>query len=117
MDRDAVLVAHLVEFVDAYDTTVSEDHCTAFKVEFAGLGVALNRSGETGGGRTFARGIDGDWGNLFNEFEKLGFSGTGVSEEEDVNITTELHAVGKDLFRAAEEEECDGFFDVFVTVD
>lgn len=117
MDCDAVLVAHLVEFVDAYDTAVGEDHCTAFKVEFAGLGVALNRGGETSSGGTFAGGIDGDWGNFFDEFKELGFSGTGVSEEEDVDVTTELHAVGKNLFRAAKEEECDGFLNVFVTVD
>lgn len=117
MDGHAVLIAHLVEFVNADDTAVGEDHGTTFEVELAGLGVALDGSGETGGGGTFTGGVDGNWGDLFNEFEELGFGGTGVTEEEDIDVSTELHAVGEDLFGTTEEEECNSFFDIFVAID
>ena len=33
VDRDTVLVAHLVELVDTDDTRVGQDHCAAFQVE------------------------------------------------------------------------------------
>ena len=49
VDGDAVLFAHLVEFVDADYAAVGEDHGSAFEVEFAGVGVALDGGGETGG--------------------------------------------------------------------
>jgi len=98
VDGDAVFVAHLVELVDADYAAVGEDHGAAFEVEFAGLHVALDRGGETGGGTAFAGGVDGDGGDFFDEFEKLGLGGSGVAEQEDVDVASELHAVGQDLF-------------------
>ena len=42
VDGDSVLVSHLVEFVDADDAAVGEDHGSAFEVEFSGVGVSLD---------------------------------------------------------------------------
>ena len=117
MDGDAILVAHLVEFIDADDAAVREHHCSAFEVELARVRVALYGGGETGGGRTLAGGVDGDGSDFLDKLEELGFCCAGVAEEEDVDVAAEFHSVGEDLLGAAEEQAGDGLFDVGVTVD
>ena len=117
VDRDAVFVAHLVEFVDADDAAVSEDHRATFEVEFSALRVALDGGGQACGRGALAAGVDGDRGDFFDEFEELRFCCAGVAEEEDVDVAAELHAVREDLLGTAHEEAGDCFFDVGVAVD
>lgn len=117
MDGDAVLVAHLVELVDAYDAPVCEHHGAAFEVELAGVGVPLDGRGETGCGGAFAGRVDCYGGDLLDELEELRFCRTGVTEEKDVDVAPEFHAIGEDFLRAAEEEAGNCFLDVLVPVD
>lgn len=54
VDGDAVLVAHLVELVDADDAAVREDHGATLEVELARVVVTLHRGREAGRGRALA---------------------------------------------------------------
>lgn len=94
VDSDAVFVAHLVKFVDANHSAVGEDHGTALEVEFACGGIALYRCSQSGSRRTFSGRVNGNGSHLFDEFEQLRFGGSWITEEEYVDITAELHAVG-----------------------
>lgn len=117
VDCDTVFVTHLVEFVDTHHAAVCKDHGSAFEVEFAGLRVALDGCCETGRGGAFAGGVDCDWGDFFDKLEKLGFGGTRVTKEEDIDVATELHTIWEDFLGTAKEEEGDSFFDIFVSID
>ena len=47
-----------------------------------------------------ARGVDCNRGNLFHKLEELRLGGSRVTEEQDVDVTAETHAVGQHLARA-----------------
>lgn len=49
---------------------------------------------------------------FFHKFEELTFRSPRVAEEKHVNIAAQAHAVREYLLGAAEQETCDGFFDV-----
>jgi hypothetical protein len=51
---------------------------------------------------------------LLNEFEQLTFSGAGVSQKQDVDISPQSHSIGEDLFRTTEEQTSNGFFDIYL---
>lgn len=56
-------------------------------------------------------------GSFLDVFQDLGFSGTGIAEEEDVDVSAD-GVFSVDIFGdAAEERQCDGCFDIFVTID
>ena len=54
VDRDPILVAHLVELVDAHDPTVGQHHRPALEVELACRVVPLDRGRQTRRGRALA---------------------------------------------------------------
>ena len=47
VDGDAVDVRHFVEFVNADDAAVGEDHCSGFEAAFAGFFVGSHCGGKT----------------------------------------------------------------------
>lgn len=67
-------------------------------------GVANDRGGETGRAAALAGGVDANGGDLLDELEHLTLCGTGVTEEKDVDVTTQFHAIWEDLAGPAEEE-------------
>jgi hypothetical protein len=77
----------------------------------------VNTGSETHSRGTLTGGKDGAVGSFFDVFEDLGFRGTGVTKEEDVDVTAD----GKfsvDVFgNAAEEGHCHGGLNVFMAVD
>lgn len=88
VNRYSIFVPHLVEFVDADHTAVGEDHGPAFEVELASLRISLDRSGETSCRRAFAGRVDRDGRNFLDELEQLRLGGTGIAEEEDVDVAS-----------------------------
>ena len=117
VDSDSVFVSHFVELINTHDTSVGQNHGTSFQVEFAGCCVSLHGCSQTSRRRTFTRRIDGNGRYFFRELEKLGLCSTGVSEKQDVNVSTQFHAVRKNFLRATHEQTHNGLFDVQVSVD
>ena len=63
MDGDSVLVAHLIELVNADDATVGEDHGPTLEVELP-TAVPDHRRRETGGGTALPRSVHADGRHL-----------------------------------------------------
>jgi hypothetical protein len=73
----------------------------------------LDGSCQTSSTGTFAGRIDGDRRDLFNEFEQLRFSCSGVTKQEDVDVSTQAHSVWKDLLGATEQKASNRLFDIY----
>ncbi len=117
VDGGAVLVVHLVELVDEAGALVGEDEGAAFERPFGREGVAAHAGGETDGAGTLACGEDGAVGGFFDVFQDLRFGGSGIAEEEDVDVAADFVLALGFFADAAEEGECDCGLDVGVTVD
>lgn len=117
MDCYTIFIAHLVELIYADDAAVREHHCTSFQVELPRLRVSLHRGCQTSCTGPLTGRVDRDGRALLDELKELRFRCARVTEEKDVDVAAQLHAVGEDFLAAAHEEAGNGFFDVGIAVD
>ena len=117
MNGDSVLDPHFIEFVDADDPPVCQDHGASLELELSGGGVLDDAGRESGCGGAFAGSVYANGGDSFDILEELALGGAGVSDQKYVDIAPELGLVGQQLFAAAEEQTGNGLFDVVVAVD
>ena len=116
VDGDAVDVAHFVELVDADNASVCEDHGTGFEAAFPGFFVAGDSSCETNTRGASASGRNGEWSSIENESEKLGFGCRGITDHQDVDVSTKMRSVVEVLLHASKEHEKNCFFDMVVAI-
>mmetsp|Transcript_9429 Transcript_9429/g.23667 ORF Transcript_9429/g.23667 Transcript_9429/m.23667 type:complete len:228 (-) Transcript_9429:477-1160(-) len=117
VDRDAVLVRHFVEFVDADNPAVREDHGAGLEVAVAGVAVFRDGGGEADAGRAAAGGGDGERGGFEDEAEDLRLGGGRVADHEDVDVAAEVGAGGEVLLLAAKQLQQHRLLDHFVPAD
>ena len=119
--NEPVLVVHLVELVDHADTLVSEDEGTTFEGPLASDGIFDHRCRQTHCTRSLSRGVHCPVRRLLyvpsplsapslglderrerkrrkgkerrDVLEELGLGGTGITHEEDVDITSDAVVV------------------------
>ena len=117
VDRYSVFVTHLVELIDADYTSIRKHHRSALEVEFSGRVIALDGRCQTCCGGSLAGCVDGDRGYFLDELEELGLRCSGITEEKDVDVPTELHAVWENLLRSTKQEAGDRILDILIAVD
>ncbi len=94
MEDDSAVVVHLVELINAADTTITEDNGTRLENELLGLRVLGDVGGETDGGRALSGGVDSSGRDLVDVAEDLGLGGGGVTDQETVDLSPESAAGG-----------------------
>lgn len=102
VDRDTIHVAHLVELIDAYHTTVREDHSTSLESAFARVLVHRHCSRETDTGATSAGGGNCKGCGVEYKPEDLRLCSRRVSNHEHVDIATDMRAVWQVLLRTTQ---------------
>ena len=117
VDGNAVDVAHLVEFVDTDDASVGEDHGTGFEAAFAGFFVAGDSCGETDARGASTGSCNGEWSGIEDEAEELGFGCRGITNHEDIDVSSKMGSVVEVLLHASKEHKQDCFFDMVMAVD
>jgi hypothetical protein len=111
VDRHPVLGSHLVEFVDANDPTVGEDHCPAFQVEFPRR-VSHHASRQSRRRGTLSGGVDPDGGGLGHELEKLRLGRRRIAQQQNVNVPPEAHPVRQSFASPTHQHAHQRLFDV-----
>mmetsp|Transcript_39689 Transcript_39689/g.86522 ORF Transcript_39689/g.86522 Transcript_39689/m.86522 type:complete len:515 (-) Transcript_39689:482-2026(-) len=101
VDGNTIVLAHLVELVDADGTPISEDHGTGLKVELPAASIPDHCRSETRTTGAPAGGAHGQLGHIHHEAEHLRLPARGVADEENINIATQVGAIGEVLLRAA----------------
>lgn len=117
MDRRAVAVVHLVEFVDAADAVVGQHQRAALEDHLVRDGVAHDGGGETDSRGSTAGGVDSSGGHFADVLEQLRFGHTGISHEADVDVTSDSHTITHLLRGSTNEKEEETLLDVFMAVD
>ena len=74
-----VLLAHLVELIDAHDALVCEHHRPPLEVELPSARVLRDCRGEARSGRALAARVDGNRRRLFDKLEELRLCDRGVA--------------------------------------
>ena len=112
-----IVLRHLVELIDANETTVREYHGSRLQPTLFCVGIRGDGSGEANAGASFAGGGDGQGSNLHGGAEQLRFSGGRVAHQKHIDVTTEMCPVGKILLAAGEQLQDESFLDVAVAED
>lgn len=112
VDGDLVSRVHLVELVNTADAVISQHQSSRLNGKVASLRVLQNTGSETSGTRSFARGVDGSWQESVDVLQELGLGGSWVSDDADVDVASDLHAIGSSLLYPSEELEEDTLLDV-----
>lgn len=113
----AIVVVHLVEFIDGADAVVSEHKGATLEDHLVGDGITHHGGGKTDSTASTTRGVDTTGSHLGDVLEKLRLGNTRVTHEADVDITTNLHAVTNLLCNTTNEEEKKRLLYVEMTVD
>mmetsp|Transcript_123192 Transcript_123192/g.275137 ORF Transcript_123192/g.275137 Transcript_123192/m.275137 type:complete len:317 (-) Transcript_123192:659-1609(-) len=93
MDGGAVVLVHLVELIDAADARVRQHQGSALQGHLAGLVVANHGRGETHAAGALAGGVHRARGDVHSLLQQLALGHPGITHEERVDVTTNLHAV------------------------
>mmetsp|Transcript_45305 Transcript_45305/g.102634 ORF Transcript_45305/g.102634 Transcript_45305/m.102634 type:complete len:317 (-) Transcript_45305:657-1607(-) len=93
MDGGAVVLVHLVKLIDATDARVSQHQGSALQGHLAGLVVANHGRGETHAAGALAGGVHRARGDVHSLLQQLALGHPGITHEERVDVTTNLHAV------------------------
>ena len=105
MDSGTIVGAHLIELINADDTAVGENHSTGLEAALLGEGVSGNGGGETDTGGTATRGRDGVGRDVHAEAEQLRLTARGITDHQDVGVTTKAGAVAELLHNTTGEHE------------
>ena len=103
VDSYSVVVVHLVELIDTDDTAIGKDHSASFQVTFSCVLVDTHCSSETDSGRAAACGVDREGRNVNNVSEQLRLGRRRVTDHHQVDITSEMGAIGQRFLSATEK--------------
>ena len=117
VDSHLILDVHLVELINAADAMVSEHKRTSFDTELTSLWVLAHRCSQTSriGGLTAT--VDRAGQELADVLEELRFSCGGVSDNTNIDITSQLDSIGCVLFDSAKKLEENSLLHVEVAID
>lgn len=104
----AVLGAHLVQLVDYSHATIREDQHPSLEDPATSREIVLDRRrGKARGGRSLAARVDRTRRDLRDIAKELAFCGTGVTDDEHVDVAAGADAVRVALLDAAEHLQRD----------
>ena len=117
VDGSAVVVVHFVELIDQADALVRQHHGSCLQLPLLCHGVGLDTGSQTHCRGALARRKHAPRKHLLDALQELGLGDPGVSEEQQVDVASDfVHALRVVLFRASEEREGEGLFDLKVAV-
>ena len=93
VDCYTISVVHFIEFVDAHDATVRQDHRTSFQAPLASVRIGRYGGRQTDPRRPSARGIDGEGGEAQDETQELRLGGRRVADEAQVDVAAQFDPV------------------------
>ena len=93
VDGHTVDVAHLVEFINADNTTVTKNHCTSLQPTLSRLLVGSNSSSQTDTGRSSTSRSNCERSGIQHESKKLRLGCRWITDHQDVDVTTQVSTV------------------------
>lgn len=117
MNSYLILHIHLIEFIDAADTMVSEHQGSCLNTELTCFGILEYTSCETSSTRSFTTCVNASGKEGTNVLQELTLGSAGISYDADVDISSELDAFHGLLMNSAKKLEEDTLLDIDVSID
>lgn len=111
MDGCPVVFLHLVELIDAADSHISQHQSTGLKGKLLGIRIDHDGCSETDSGTSLSRCVNCPWSKERDVLEELRFGNTWVTDEGDVDFTSDFEVVMGLFGHSAGHEQQQRFFD------
>ena len=98
-----VLDVHLVELINAADTVVSKHQCSSFNTKLARFRIFSDTGSQTGSTTCLATGVNSSWQELTNILKELTFCSGWISDNTNVDVSTQLQVVTCLLWNSTKE--------------
>jgi hypothetical protein len=83
------VVIHLIELIDAADSSVGEHKSSGLENSLFSLRIFCDVDSQTDGGRAFSGSVNTSRSDFMNVLEDLGFGSRWVSNEKNVDLSSE----------------------------
>ena len=117
MDTGSIILIHLIELINEADTFVGEDESSTLKCPFSSDGVFVHTSCQTDSTCALSCRVDNSVVDLLDVLEELGLSGTGVTEEQHVDVATDPMLLVHVLGLASKHSQQKTFLDELMAID
>jgi hypothetical protein len=92
-----ILDVHLIELINATDSIIGQHQSTSFNTKLSSLCIFSNRSSQTSSTGRFTTRVNCPGKELANVLEELGLRCGGVSNNTNVDVSSEFNAIGSTL--------------------
>jgi len=116
VNRHLILDLHLVELIDAANTIVSKHQSTRLNTHVSIL-ITSHTGSETSSTGCLSVCVDTPWHEFVDAFEELGLSRGGVSDDENVDVSSDVDFVLSALVYSTDELQEKSLFYFLVAVD
>ena len=103
MDSHLILDVHFVELVNAADSVIGKHESSCFDAEVSSLRVLQHTGSKTSSTGCFSTCIDGSWQERANVFQELRFGSRWISNDADVDVSSQLDAFFGSLLDSSEQ--------------
>lgn len=117
MDTGSIVLIHLIELIDEADAFVGKDESSTLKCPFSSDGVFVHTSCQTDSTCALSGRVNNSVVDLLDVLEELRLGGTGVTEEEHVDVATNPMFLVHILGLASEHSQQKTFLDELMAVD
>jgi len=113
----AVTLVHLIKLIDGADSSVCQDEGTTLKDKLASDGIFEHSSCQTDARATLSCRVDASRRKVGDMFEELRFGNTRIAHKENIDISSDLHAVVHFFRDSANHEKQQGYLDLLHAED
>lgn len=112
VDSHLILNIHLIKLINAADAMISKHQSSCFDAELSCLGVFQDTGSQTSSARSFTTGIDRSGEERADVLQELTLGRAWVTNDANVDITSQLDALNCGLVDSSEQLQKDTFLDI-----
>jgi len=116
MNSNLIFTIHFIEFIDAADTVISKHKSTCFNTEITCFRIFDYTSRKTCSTWCLSTCVDSSWQELADVLEELRLSCGRVTNDTNINVTSQLDAFNGFLWNSTKKLEHDTFLDIQMTM-
>lgn len=94
VQSDSIVLLHLVEFVNAADSLISQNKGSGLQVDLPSFSVLIYGCSQPHSRGSLSSGVDSSIGNPRGKFEDLGLGYSGVPNKGYVDVPSDMHSAG-----------------------
>ena len=113
----SILVIHFIKLINKTNSLISQDQCSSLKCPFLSDWISMHSSSQTDSTCSLSGSVDYSWEDLLNILEELRLGSSWVSQEQTVDVSSDLMFATNILGHSSKHSQCNGFLDELMPVD